>query len=432
MENTVVKHQTLTLAHEKEEGTDIDTWHRTLDQAATKDAAQRIVIQSIPFYEDVDSNTRIDHDIKKEWEDNGGFRNAFQRAIARIPELPQLNAVHVRFSDKCCGIASEKDWWVYGECETRAERMETLRTVFSALEQRVDNPRNSAVRCLAIENLQNTPVPELIHTDTFKAAVSGVQELHLSVCTEYNEHGPDRDIYKEERCTFEPFLQQVMLPTMADNLTHLTLKFDQEWGSLPGQFDGRNLSFPKLESLVLENYIIGHHDQLDWVLSQKTLKSLSLVNPRIVSHVRVDGKDVETWRLRTDDWKRWPQGAFGFEGGDDTVFSFLGTWEAVFDSIRIGLLNLVDFRLSDSPRYGHEIVNEISPLRYIVFNIGLLPSPWIEGEDDGEFEFAEYCSEDEEDERVQAELETLKSATKHKYVDKRALDDLLRAVEERK
>lgn len=219
---------------------------------------------------------------------------------------------------------------------------------------------------------------------------------------------------------------------MADNLTHLTLKFDQEWGSLPGQFDGRNLSFPKLETLVLGNYVLGRHDQLDWVLSQKTLKSLTLSDPRIVSHIRVDENDVKVWRLQTDDWKRWPQGAFGFTA-DDIVFSFSGTWQAVFDSIRTGLPNLVDFRISDSPLYYRrpEFVNEVSPLRYIVFNTGLLPGPWIEAEGDDEFEFAEYYSEDEEDEKVQAELETLKSATKYESVDKRALEDLLKAVEGR-
>lgn len=215
---------------------------------------------------------------------------------------------------------------------------------------------------------------------------------------------------------------------MAANLTYLAIKFDQEWGVLPGQFDGRNLSFPKLESLALENYVLGHHDQLDWVLSQKTLKSLSLINPRIVSHIRVMQSDIEEWHLRTDDWKQWPPGAFGFGSGSDTVFSFLGTWEAVFDSIRSALPNLVDFRLSDTPHRCPEIVNEGFPLRYIVFNVVMCPTPWIESEDEGEFEFAEYDVEDEEDEKVQAELETLKPANKYESEDKRALEDLLKVV----
>lgn len=202
MDSTADGYRTLTLAHRKEEGTDIDSWNRTLDQAAASEAAQRVVIQSIPFHKDRYSKTKIDYDIIKEWEESGGFDDAFQRAVARISELPHLNAVHLRFSDECCGIASEEVWCMIKDYETRAKRMETLRAVFSALEQRADNPRNSAIRSLTIENLQNTPVPELIHTDTFKTAVSGVQELHLSMCTEYNEHGPDHDIYKEERYTF--------------------------------------------------------------------------------------------------------------------------------------------------------------------------------------------------------------------------------------
>lgn len=195
------RYQILTLEHVREQGTDIDSWNRTLDQSEAKEAARRVVIQSIPFHKDRYSNTTIDDGFETEWEERGGFHTAFQRAVARVSELPHLSAVHIRFSPNCCGIASEKNFVAYEESETRTQRMETLRTVFSALEQRAGFPRNSAVRSLTIENLQNIPVPELVYSDSFKIAVSGVEELHLSMCTEYNKYGPDADIFKEERCT---------------------------------------------------------------------------------------------------------------------------------------------------------------------------------------------------------------------------------------
>ncbi|KAF4471796.1 F-box domain-containing [Fusarium albosuccineum] len=421
----------LTLDHDKEGGTDFDAWNSILDQAAARQAAQRVVIHSTPFHDHWESGTELDHETRGDWDDNGGFSNAFRAAVCRVTELPNLNTVHLRFSDKCCGLESENNWWMYDQCEMRGRRMESLRTVFSALQKRAASFDNNAIRNLSIDNLQNTPVPELVYSDDFKKVVSTVKELHLSICTEYNEHGPDQDAHKEERRTFEPFLQRDLLPSMASNLTSLTIKFDQEWGSIPGQFDGRGLSFPRLETLVLENFVIGHHDHLDWVLAQKSLKSLSLKNPRIVTHMRLDDTEVEQWRLRTDDWKRWPVGTFGFEGRNEAIFTFSGTWESVFDSIRTGLPNLVNFHLSDNSRYRPEVVNELSPFRYIVFNIGILPTPLIEVDDGCGFEFAEYYGEDAETEKAKSELATLDSAKIHETGDKRALDDLLKAVKER-
>ncbi|KAF4975689.1 hypothetical protein FZEAL_7579 [Fusarium zealandicum] len=422
----------LALTHDREDGTDIDAWNTLLDQAAAKQAAQHVVIHSTPFHEDWDECTRPYHDARAQWEEGGGFEKAFRAAVDRVTELPNLNTVHIRFTSTCCGIESESNWWTYGECESRAGRMETLRTVFDALEKRAASPHNSVVRTLSIENLQNTPVPEFVHSDSFKKVVSNVEELDLSICVEYNEHGPDRDLYMEERRTFEPFLQREMLPTMARNLTSLNIKFDQEWGCLPGQFDGRGLAFPKLDTLVLENYVIGHHQQLDWILAQKSLKSLSLRNPRIVSHIRMDEIELEQWRLPTDDWQRWPQGAFGFQGDNDVVFTSSATWENVFDSIRTGLPHLVNFHLVDnSPSRRPEVINEISPLRYILFSSGILPSPWIEAENNSRFDFAEYMGEESEGAQAKIELAALDSADRYEMADKRALYDLLAAIKER-
>lgn len=229
-------------------------------------------------------------------------------------------------------------------------------------------------------------------------------------------------------------MQEAMLAPIAQNLTTLSLKFDEAWGTAPGQFNGRGLLFPRLESLTLEKFVIGHHDHFDWVYAQKTLKSLHLKEVRILSHFVIDEPNIQEWGIRTDDWKSWPHGAFGYEDHDPRVFTFAGTWETVLDSIRAGLPNLVDFRLDDLMYPGIE--DGLSFARYIAFNQGILPSPWIEADYDGELsEFPEVWPEDEldDDRKKQVAIEdaTLNPATNNERGDKRALDELLKAVKQR-
>lgn len=233
-------------------------------------------------------------------------------------------------------------------------------------------------------------------------------------------------------------MQTEILAPIAQNLTALTLKIDQEWGTAPGQFDGRNLLFPKLESLTLENFIIGHHDHMDWVYAQKTLKSLHLKDVRIASHLLVEEGSIEKWGLRTDDWKNWPRGPFGHEVDDGRVFTFSGTWKTVFDSIRTSLPNLIDFRLYDQTSgiidNNSEAFNKgVSPQRYIAFSEWILPSPWIQAENDGELlDFSECRTGDEwDEEQMVAKDPTLNPASNNEEGDKRALDELLEAVKQR-
>ncbi|KAM0418974.1 hypothetical protein ACHAPT_012132 [Fusarium lateritium] len=425
--------KSVTLAHTKPEGEDFESWHHSLNRSNAGNEVHHVIIHSTPD----DLTSGRDCSVWQQWEEKDGYYPAFETAVGRIAELPQLEALHLRFSDQCRGVNGKSSF--LEEVEVVESRINTLKAVFTALEKRAANPDNSAVRSLTIENLQNLPIPAFTDSNLFKNVMKDVEELHLSVVTEYNEHDPDQDVYKAERQTFEPFLQRELLAPIAQNLTALSLKFDQEWGTAPGQFDGRDLSFPKLDSLTLENYVIGHHDHLDWVYAQKKLKSLSLRDVRIASHLLIDEESIQEWGLRTDDWKRWPQGAFGHEAENARVFTFADTWETVFDSIRTNLPNLVDFRLYDQPSrvgatdHAPQVFNKgLSPQRYIVFNEGMCPSPWIDAESDGELDFSEAPEEDEEDEQWAIEEATWNPASSNEQGDKRALDDLLKAVKQRR
>ncbi|KAJ4323539.1 hypothetical protein N0V84_004280 [Fusarium piperis] len=428
-------YKSLILAHTKPKDEDFESWHHSLNLENAAQEVHHVIIHSTPE----DLSLRRGHKVWLGWEEKDGRYPAFEAAIDRIAELPHLEALELRFNDRCQAVTDTSLF--SGDVEEVESRINTLKAVFGALEKRTANPNNSAVRSLTIENLQNLPIPGIIESNAFKNVMKHVTELHLSVATEYNEHGPDRDLYKPERQTFEPFLQVELLTPVAQNLTALTLKFDQEWGTAPGQFDGRNLLFPRLESLTLENFIIGHHDHFDWVYAQKTLKSLHLKEARISSHLVVDQENIQLWGLQTDDWKSWPHGAFGHGANNSRVFTFSGTWETVFDSIRTGLPNLVDFRLYDRTHWGTDDDSKaynkgLSPQRYIAFNEGILPSPWIEAESDGELlEFSDAWPEDElgdeKEEQMESEDATLNPASNNEEDDKRALDELLEAVKQR-
>ncbi|UPK99889.1 hypothetical protein LCI18_010824 [Fusarium solani-melongenae] len=422
--------KSLTLAHTKPKGEDFESWHYSLSM---QNAAQvrHVIIHSTPD----DHALRRDYEVWQRWEEKDGQYPAFETAVNRITELPHLEALELRFTDRCEGIADKHPF--SDDVEEAESRINTLKAVFGALDKRAANPRNSAVRSLTIQNLQNLPIPDVTKSNTFRNVMKDINELHLSIATEYNEHGPDRDVYKDERQTFTDLLAPI-----AENLTALTLRFDQEWGTVPGQFDGHNLLFPKLESLTLENFMIGHHDHMDWVYAQKTLKSLHLKDVRIASHLLVEEESIEKWGLRTDDWKSWPRGAFGHEADNTRVFTFSVTWETIFDSIRTSLSNLVDFRLYDRT-YGvvdndSKAFNKgVSPQRYIAFIEWILPSPWIDAERDGELlEFSEAWPEDElndeKEEQMAVEDTTLNPARSNEEGDKRALDELLEAVKQRK
>ncbi|RTE77770.1 hypothetical protein BHE90_007752 [Fusarium euwallaceae] len=423
--------KSLTLAHTKPKDEDFESWHHSLNLENAAQEVHHVVIHSTPE----NAAMRRDYQVWQHWEEKDGQYPAFQTAINRITELPHLEALELRFSDQCHGVADPSLF--FDDTEEAESRINTLKAVFGALSKRAADPKNSVIRSLAIENLQNLPIPDFTRSNAFRNVMKDVNELQLSIATEYNEHGPDRDVYKDERQTFEPFLQTEILAPIAQNLTALSLKFDQEWGTAPGQFDGRNLLFPKLESLTLENFIIGHHDHMDWVYAQKSLKRLHLKDLRIVSHLLVEEENIEKWDLRTDDWKSWAHGAFGYESENARVFTFSDTWKTIFDSIRAGLPNLVDFRL-----YDHTIDNDsnafnegVSRQRYIAFIEWILPSPWIDAQCAGELDFGEGWPEDELDdekeEQMAAEDATLNPARNNEEGDKRALDELLEAVKQR-
>ncbi|KAK4654249.1 hypothetical protein QC762_401980 [Podospora pseudocomata] len=404
-----------------------DTWKQIVNSPAVQQAAREAEIYSVrppprSYYRQLER----DYETWCSW-DSGDWPE-FVTAIQGLGSLPNLRAVNIRFTEGCEGV--EKSGYREEIVETFSTRMHTIENVFKAIQRRKSRANQviTPITSLTIENLQNMPFTEFLETGLFRSVIEDITELRLLVAQEDHDDGPDYDLYYDERFTFEPWLQEEFLPCFASRLTSLNITFGECWGVAPGYFDGKGLHFPNLKTLILGEYVIGHHDQFDWVPAQTTLETLCLNRCMIVSYLEYASDDIEKWNdLTTHDWKFVADRGRGW-----TLRQFDGAWEVVFDAIRIRLPNLVQFRmehakLNDVAGRGLRSVDDmdccLSAKRYVRFSSGTI-SPWQESDSDGHMDI-ELGGEDE------AECSVVNRAMETQEGDMRAFKELLQAVEER-
>lgn len=364
------------------DGEDFTKFEQLVASPTVQHAARRVEIYSGPhhyprcFADDRSCATWAP------WERSGDYED-FTSAIDCIAKLPKLRAVHIRFSENCNGDQRRTFYhWAIG-VELVRTRLRTLRAVLKAMRNRAaletENPDKpiTAITSFTLQNMQNKPFQSFAACRLFKSATKDVTELRLLVAREKREHDEASEAYHHDRLIFEPWLQRTFLPMFASKLRSLHLSFNYHWGVAPGFFDGEGLFFPNLKTLTLGKFVVGHHNQFDWVLSQKSLETLRLDRCTIVSYLNFsngwnDSTQLEMWETKTHDWKQYPKWSFGL---DDETFSFPGTWETVFDGIRANLLNLVDFRMENPPLRGKNFFNSaegmrcmLTCLRYITFD----------------------------------------------------------------
>lgn len=382
----------------------IKKWNTLID-SDQRHEVRHAIINSTPFPTytmSVYTGPAPEFDTLADWDgdpnnpDDSEYDN-FYTSLGQLSRLPRLESACLRFTENC---AAEDDF--YGNRhESPSHRLKVLEQFFQALARRCQNPKLSPVRRLTVYNLQNMPCPQITSSMPFSSVMRDVEHLHLHIMEEWNEIGPDQDISREERRSFMPFLHEHWLAPPAPRLKSLTISFRDCWGPLPGYFDGHSLHFPKLENLMLGRYCLAHGDSMDWVLRQKSLKSLRLHNCMIASHLSVDSDSMLEWQVKTHDWLRLPSGAFEFEPDIDEVYHYPGTWEDVFRGIGNELPNLTDFRFHIyCPRSRDEdvpfdrpdrLTTSLSPLRYVVFDQGLLPTQWIDVDnEEGNMDFGDY------------------------------------------
>ncbi|KAK2597287.1 hypothetical protein N8I77_013147 [Diaporthe amygdali] len=316
----------------------------------------------------------------------------FEESLTALARFPNLDSVEIRFTPECLG--DRETSWYEDVVEDVSRRKNMLELIFQAIKDRAADEENRTIRKLTIINLQNCPIPDFTSSDLFRDVMGQLEELHISITQEYNEHGPDHDYTRVELQTFPAHLISEWLQPISENLKALSIYHRTDnWGPFPGHFDPSGLSFPKLETLALGYYTLAHDNDIDWILAIKSLKKLILHNCMIASWIRIDSENMEEWKVRTHDWVALPP---SYEGSEDGEFAYGGKWSQSLDRFAGSLPNLVDFRFDQgrtydyrdqATKYGlkhrHNCGVRIFPRRYICFDNGILPTHWPEADDDG-------------------------------------------------
>ncbi|KAM7211859.1 hypothetical protein V8F06_012771 [Rhypophila decipiens] len=322
----------------------------------------------------------------------------FEEALKALSKFPRLNSLQLTFTNKCAGKDND-DGDSMGVTESIDERVEILEWVFQAIKDRMGVEGSSRIRSLTLRNLQNAPIDEFTDSELFSTVMQQLDELHIGMIQEYNEHGPDHDYNCIELQTFPRHLCSKWLAPVAPNLIALSLySATDNWGCFPGYFDPSDICFPKLETLSLGYYTITYDDQLDWLLQHKSITKLVMHNCMIAPLLRISKENMRQWKTSIRDWEPIATNR-GEEDWCDT-FRYRGTWSQFLDKIADGLPNLKEFCFDyvdvhgdywgggEKTPYGVQWRHdhngaEVFPKRYVVFNNGILPTHWPEANDDG-------------------------------------------------
>ncbi|KAM0431376.1 hypothetical protein ACHAPT_005353 [Fusarium lateritium] len=417
--------KTLTLYHGEEaaEG-GFRSWQYLLNSDAIRDAARRVAIESAPPNNTDGEFGEVENTVWESWLDDGEWPE-FTSAIDRIRDLPHLNALEVRFSEHC--FPDQASGLIVPE--TTFTRENTLKRILKAMRRREAGPNMSVLRELVLENLQNTPLREKLTDCLFQ----NIERLHILIA--FEQEDDEEDI--PEVSKYGRYLQNRLIPSVAEQLVELTLAAQDYWGAINDEFDGTGLHFPRLKALTLASYVITRHDQLDWVLRQESLISLQLHGCAIASHILVLQPEFADWGVDLPGWK-WvndpPSHGFDFppmdphaDPGENLLtpgfYVYSLRWDTIFDNIGARLPRLQNFKFTSEPwgtffRHdgrpnGGALVN-----RYIAFN-----EYWRELV----FAWLQECSYVEENRLgTPEEILTLTEDT-----DRRALETLLQTTRER-
>ncbi|UZP40643.1 hypothetical protein NXS19_008459 [Fusarium pseudograminearum] len=289
---------------------DVDTmeswfchWHHLINSKDVANAARRVAIESGTEYW---QGSCYKGSWPASWEESGKWP-AFVSAIERIYDMPNLDAIEVRFTSCCAGRDTYRQPW--GDVEVAnpepiATRLYTLSAVAEAIEKRATRPEMTVIRELVLDNLQNMPLPNTIANSLFR----NIQRLHIKILSENNgkmhpdEERPDL-IHCEELRLFPRYLQYELLPSIAHQLVELTIS-GKHWGGIPGEFNGKHLWFPKLKTLTLDGWDFVRRDQFNFILQQGTISALHLHNCTIATHCHVQQPDFDRWNVELKGWSK--------------------------------------------------------------------------------------------------------------------------------
>ncbi|KAF4948635.1 hypothetical protein FGADI_9539 [Fusarium gaditjirri] len=310
------------------------SWRQLLKIDSIKAAVRRITIDPAPWG-CVDGNGG-DPLLRPAFSSSFDYWPAFTAAVTRICDIPNLGSLIVHFYND-------------GEDEsgTTATQKRTLEVITRTLEARNSRPNTSIVRELALHGLKGTPLSAYLTDNLFR----NIQRLHITV----TYGGEER-----QRPEFSLYLSGTLLPQVSDHLVELTLG-GFLWGFIPVEFNGKGLSFPRLKSLTLGDYIVLRQDQFDWVLKQRSLRDLKLYSCHIATHCLVDEFYFGARAVNLNGWKKVFDASTDMDQSDHGFVSntpYLGSlqhgwytndlrWSNLFDRVRENLPELQSFTFDD-------------------------------------------------------------------------------------
>ncbi|KAM0493245.1 hypothetical protein ACHAP8_009432 [Fusarium lateritium] len=308
-------------------------WNNLMDLQVVKHYAKRVIIETCPLNaHNFRSNYTTLRDLH--W-------SAFLSDLNRIIEVDRLQAIEVHFCNSC----------IFGDLLNQRANISTkgagildasLNAIYKAIMQREERLLQdgmtgiSPIRELKLKNFRTNHPPEALT----KGLLKNIQRLHIRFL-----EGVDKipqDFHRQVRINFEHTLERALLVPVMDQLVELTLFSQWDWGTFPSRFKGKGLVFPNLKTLRLSYFTIGHYDQFDWILNQKTLTCLLLRGCAIITHFVFLENRIHNWNVDTSDWKRIVS---PYIDADKDYFTFDLKWKTLFDNIREGLPKLTKFGL---------------------------------------------------------------------------------------
>ena len=210
----------------------------------------------------------------------------------------------VRLLDKLTGLRCyhalhANDRWEdsYSDRKFDTYRGEVHKTLIVSFAEPGATPRK--LETLDIVNLPCRSQPDLTNRQSFSDLLKTLKtfSLRFDHYPAYHEPYVISPLGGVSHEFFTRFPRAWLAPA-APNLTCLALSALELWGYLL-KVDFRGVHFPKLETLVMNNFVFSHDWQLDWILSHNSLQEMRLMQCRILTHAIWFGeKDDEGYPTR--------------------------------------------------------------------------------------------------------------------------------------
>ncbi|KAK8144057.1 hypothetical protein G3M48_006373 [Beauveria asiatica] len=321
-------------------------------------------------------------DVKREW----------HMAVARLPELENVQHVYVRFPPNSLGTGTGMGWIT---TFPNSSVLILRRTILVAVFEAIVSMRQS-LRVLSIENLLNFVDTDFTKKSCFTKVITSIQELHISIAADIDEKDPRHTFpLPPPASRFWPFFASVWLAPASPHLSSLTLYCNVEFGAVPywqdcffstvGQ-DTVALAFPRLSSLTLGRYALAYKSQVEDFLANAAslpeLRRLTLDDCPIVSHLSLQDWDKisPVYRERLDMVK-----TMVLVGDGRHILASRLHWDTVFDRLREGLPSLKTFVFTRGPweddtafRKRDSNVSRFLPRRYLSYHEDVEPTEFVE------------------------------------------------------